>query len=52
MIRIGDRDVATMDDVYRFLTEWPAGKSVPVTVLRLGQQLTVEVQPAEASPDG
>ena len=36
LIRIGDRDVATMDDVYRFLTEWPAGKPVTVNILRLG----------------
>lgn len=52
VIRIGDRDVATMDDVFRFLTEWPAGKPVTVTILRLGQQLAVDVEPAEAAPDG
>jgi S1-C subfamily serine protease len=52
VIRIGDRDVATMDDVYRFLTEWPAGKPVTVTVLRLGQQLAIDVRPSEAAPDG
>jgi S1-C subfamily serine protease len=49
LIRIGDRDVATMDDVYRFLTDWPAGKPVRVTVLRLGERLEIEVRPAEAA---
>ncbi len=47
LIRIGDRDVETMDDIYRFLTEWPAGKPVRVTVLRLGQRLELEVRPSE-----
>ncbi len=41
--------MATMDDIYRFLTEWPAGKPVKVTVLRLGKQLEVEVRPSEAA---
>jgi S1-C subfamily serine protease len=49
LIRIGDRDVQTMDDIYRFLTEWPAGKSVKVAILRLGKRLELEVQPAEAA---
>jgi S1-C subfamily serine protease len=49
LIRIGERDVATMDDVYRFLTEWPAGKPVRVTVLRLGKQLEMDVRPSEAA---
>ena len=49
LIRIGDRDVATMDDIYRFLTEWPAGKPVKVTILRLGKQLEIDVRPAEAA---
>ena len=49
LIRIGDRDVATMDDIYRFLTEWPAGKPVKVTLLRLGKQLEIDVRPSEAA---
>jgi S1-C subfamily serine protease len=47
LIRIGDRDVQTMDDIYRFLTEWPAGRPVKVAVLRLGQRLELEVRPSE-----
>lgn len=49
LLRIGDREVATMDDVYKFLTEWPAGKPVKVTILRLGKQLEIDVRPSEAA---
>jgi S1-C subfamily serine protease len=49
LIRIGDRDVATMDDIYRFLTEWPAGRPVKVTLLRLGKQLELDIRPSEAA---
>ncbi len=49
LIRIGGRDVATMDDVYRFLTEWPAGKLVEVVALRLGKQLEIDVRSSEAT---
>jgi len=49
LIRMNDRDVATMDDIYRFLTEWPAGQPVKVTILRLGQQLDLAVRPSEAT---
>ena len=52
LIRIEDREVATMDDVYRFLTEWPAGKPVRLVLLRLGRQLEIDVRPVEAMPEG
>ena len=51
LTRIGNRDVGTMDDVYRFLTEWPAGQPVKLAILRLGAQLEIEVRPAEAASD-
>ncbi len=49
LIRIGDRDVGTMDDIFRFLTEWPAGKPVKVTILRLGKQFELDIRPSEAA---
>jgi S1-C subfamily serine protease len=49
LIRIGDRDVETMDDIYRFLTEWPTGRPVKVTILRLGKQLDLDIRPSEAT---
>ena len=49
LLRIGDREVATMDDIYRFLTDWPAGQPVKVTVLRLGKQLELDVRPSETA---
>jgi len=51
LLRIGEREVATMDDVYRFLTEWPAGRPVKLVILRLGAQLEIEVRPGEAASD-
>jgi hypothetical protein len=38
-----------MDDIYRSLTEWPAGKPVKVTILRLGQPLELDVRPSETA---
>jgi len=49
LIRISDRDVATMDDVYRFLTGWPAGEPVQASVLRLGHPIQLAVRPSEAA---
>jgi len=51
LVRIGDRDVATMDDIYRFLTDWPAGKPVKIVLLRLGERLELDVRPSEAAPE-
>ncbi len=48
IVRIGTEDVANMDDVYRFLTEWPWGSEVGITVVRAGRRLTLTVVPAEA----
>jgi hypothetical protein len=39
--------VIAPDDIYRFLTERPAGQPVKVIVLRLGQRLELEVRPSE-----
>ncbi len=51
LVRIGGRDVATMDDVSRFLIGWPAGRPVTATVLRLGSRLEVDLRPSEAGAD-
>jgi len=40
--------VAGFDDLHRLLTEEKLGGSVPVTVLRRGQRLTLEILPEEA----
>lgn len=47
LLRIGDSNVASMDDVYRFLTGWPAGKPVRLAILRMGEYLDLDVRPSE-----
>ncbi len=51
IVRIGDRDVEAVDDLHRFLTEWPVGQTVQVTIIRGSEKLLVEVVPAEAGRD-
>jgi hypothetical protein len=34
------------DDLFRFLSEWPVGQSVAVTLLRRKEKLEFEVAPA------
>src|SRR5262245_16576687 len=40
--------VSGFDDLHRMLTEETLGESVPVTVLRRGQRLTLEIRPEES----
>jgi S1-C subfamily serine protease len=40
--------VASIDDLHRFLAEWPIDGSVTLTVIRGQERLAVEVMPAEA----
>jgi S1-C subfamily serine protease len=48
LISIGDRQVATVDDLHRFLTEWPVGSPVKLTIVRGKEKTEFEVVPAEA----
>ncbi len=43
----GER-VLTVDDLHRFLAEWPIGEPVTLTVLRGKEKLEVTVKPSEA----
>jgi S1-C subfamily serine protease len=43
----GER-VLTVDDLHRFLAEWPIGEPVSLTVLRGKEKLEVTVKPSEA----
>ena len=49
IVGIGDEPVATLDDLHRFLTEWPVGRPVTVTILRRKDKVEIEVVPVEAS---
>jgi S1-C subfamily serine protease len=49
IIGIADQSVATLDDLHRFLTEWPVDQPVKITVLRRAAKEEIEVIPSEAS---
>jgi S1-C subfamily serine protease len=48
IVAIGGRPVSTVDDLHHFLTEWPIGKPVPITVIRGRETKEFSVTPVEA----
>jgi S1-C subfamily serine protease len=44
---LGDSLVATVDDLHRLLSKWPAGTAVEVGLLRAGRQERIRVVPAQ-----
>jgi S1-C subfamily serine protease len=46
IISINGQDMTSPDDLFRFLSEWPVGQSVAVTLLRRKEKLEFEVAPA------
>jgi S1-C subfamily serine protease len=48
VVAIHDRPVATVDDLHRFLAEWPIGDPVSVTVVRHKEKNAYTVIPDEA----
>jgi S1-C subfamily serine protease len=51
LVAIGDRKLTTVDDLHRFLTEWPVGKPVKLTIVRGKEKMQVEVVPVEAEEE-
>jgi S1-C subfamily serine protease len=49
IVAINGQDVASPDDLFRFLAEWAPGRPLLVTVLRWKNKLDLEVVPAESS---
>jgi S1-C subfamily serine protease len=47
IIGIADNPVATLDDLHRFLTEWPVGQPVKIAILRGAIKQELEVIPSE-----
>jgi len=45
---INDEAVTHVDDLYHFLTDWPPGERLTLTVLRRIRKLTFSVRPADA----
>lgn len=50
IIGIGGQNVATIDDLHRFLTEWPFGTKVAITVIRANEKHHLVIVPIEATP--
>jgi S1-C subfamily serine protease len=48
IVAANDQGVTSVDDLHRFLAEWPITASVALTIIRRQDRLTVEVTPAEA----
>jgi S1-C subfamily serine protease len=48
IVLINGRNVTSPDDLFSFLTEWPVGRRVTVTVLRWRSKLDLEIIPAAA----
>jgi S1-C subfamily serine protease len=47
IVGVHDRAVASVDDLHRFLAEWPVGSPAALVVLRGKQRLEVQVVPRE-----
>lgn len=48
LIEIGERKLTTVDDLHKFLTEWPVGKKVRIYIIRGKEKLQFDVVPVEA----
>jgi S1-C subfamily serine protease len=48
IVAANDQGVTCVDDLHRFLAEWPINGPVALTLIRRQDRLTVEVTPAEA----
>ena len=49
IVAINEQPITTIDDLHRFLAQWPIGEPVPLTIVRGAELLTMSVRPVEAS---
>ena len=47
IVAINDQEVTSVDHIHRFLSEWPVGKLLKITVIRGQERLEKEVIPAD-----
>lgn len=52
IVAIQDQEVTSVDDIHRFLAEWPLGQVVTLTIIRGQERLQLQVVPAEAGSGG
>jgi S1-C subfamily serine protease len=48
IVAINGESVASVDDIHRFLAEWPVGEPVSLTIIRGSERQELNVVPAEA----
>jgi S1-C subfamily serine protease len=48
IVAANDHKVTSVDDLHRFLAEWPINSSITLSIIRKQDQLIVEVIPVEA----
>ena len=48
VVAINAQDVKGIDDIHRFLAEWPLGGAVTLTIIRGGERMAIDVVPVEA----
>lgn len=48
IVSFGEKPIAAIDDLHRLLTDDQVGLSVPLTVLRRGEKLAIEIVPQES----
>ncbi len=49
VVAVSTKNVTSIDDIFRTLSEWPIGKALEVTVVRGKEKLDISVVPVEAS---
>ncbi len=48
IIGINEQTVASVDDLHRFLAQWPIGKAVTLTIIRGFEKIRIDVVPMES----
>jgi S1-C subfamily serine protease len=50
IVAIDDSPVTSIDDMHRFLSQWPINKPIPLTIVRERQRVEIKAAPREAQP--
>ncbi len=51
IVAINEQPASSVDDLHRFLSEWPIGRAFSLTVLRGQERIRIEVIPAEGNAE-
>jgi S1-C subfamily serine protease len=50
IVSVNGHDVGSVDDLHHFLSEWPIGQPIALTIIRGSEKMEMSVVPAEAGP--